>query len=235
LARVDFFYFNNPGNPTGRVFNGEEVSKLSELCRRHEVCLISDEAYEYIVYDGSRHVSPLALGGEHVIGIHSFSKTYAMTGWRLGYTVSRNDKVNRLLTLGNFAQTAGVTTFLQHAAAAALNDTETGAESIRGMVMEYRKRRDLLYEGLSAINGIRLAKPGGAFYLFPDCSELIPDQCTGDERETYIFRRLLDHGVAVVPGKSFGTGCEEYVRLAYSCTPLPAIETALKRIRTALG
>jgi aspartate aminotransferase len=158
-----------------------------------------------------------------------------MTGWRLGYTVTRNAHVARLLRLGNYTQTAGVTTFLQYAGAEALNNVQAGNEFLASMVEEFTYRRDALYDGLKGVPGVTLARPQGAFYVFPNFSGAIPRNVTGEERKRWVYDKLLAQGICTVYGACFGRHFIDNVRLSFSATPIAAIEEAAGRIHDAFA
>ncbi len=226
----EFFYLNNPQNPTGKVFSEDELARIVDICTRHGVFVIADEAYEKIIYEG-RHFSAVRFPQENIITVFTLSKTFAMTGWRSGYVVTRNAKVAKLLRLGNYTQTAGVTTFLQYAAAEAMNNVEESRRAIATMVAEFQRRRDALYEGLQDLPRVRMDKPAGAFYMFPDFSEFIPRELTGKERHHYVYELLMEHGIASVYGSCFGKHFGDNVRLSFSATPVPVIHDAVERFR----
>ncbi len=233
LRAVQFFYLNNPHNPTGKVFSENEVRSIAELCHKYDVWLISDETYEQIVYDGLEHFSAASLDQEKIIAIFSFSKSYSMTGWRLGYLVTRQERIPSILRLADYSQTAGVVPFIQYAGKEALANRAESDRAIGAMVGEFQRRRDVLYQGLNAIDGIRVEKPGGAFYMFPNFTELIPADLAGPERELYVVNRLMEHGVAVVHGSCFGIGFEDNIRISFSTTPVSAVEAGVRRIEQA--
>lgn len=231
LEGASFFYLNTPQNPTGKLFTKEEVTAIVELCAKHNAFLISDEAYEAVLFDGEKHFSPTSLEYENIISTFTLSKTFSMTGWRLGYLVTRNKEIPKLLKLGNYTQTAGVTTFLQYAAAEALNNREESQKAINTMVTEYEKRRNVFYGGLASIDGLRVTKPKGGFYFFPDFSNFIPKNITGEERRLYIYKLLLNEGVASVYGSCFGNYFDDYIRFSFSTTPVESIKEGLERIK----
>ncbi len=234
LEEAAFFYLNTPQNPTGKLFTKEEVIKIAELCLKHGAFLISDEAYEAIVFDNQKHFSPTSLEYDNIISTFTLSKTYAMTGWRLGYLVTRNKEIPKLLKLGNYTQTAGVTTFLQYAAAEALNNKEESDKAIAQMVVEFQKRRDVFFNGFTSIGGIKVTKPSGGFYFFPDFSAFIPRDITGEERKLYIYNLLLNEGIASVYGSCFGNYFTDNVRFSFSTTPISAIEEGIERMKKIL-
>jgi len=227
----DFFYLNNPQNPTGKVFTEEELRRIVDICTDNGLFVIADESYEKIVYEGHRHWSASQIPQDNIITVYTLSKTYAMTGWRVGYAVTRNEKVARLLRLGNYTQTAGVTTFLQYAAAEAMNNVEESEKAISTMMKEFTLRRDALYEGIQDLPGVRLDRPDGAFYMFPNFSERIPAELEGEERHRWVYHQLMEYGIATVYGSCFGKHFGDNVRLSFSATPVPVIEEAVDRLR----
>lgn len=225
----DFFYLNNPQNPTGKVFAREELEKIIDICTRNGCYIISDEAYERFVFDGLKHVSLTEFEQDNIISVFTFSKSFAMTGWRLGYVVTRHSHIAKLLRLGNYTQTAGVTTFLQYAAAETLNNHEEADAAVAIMRTEFAKRRDVLFDGLKDLDGVKLAKPEGAFYLFPNFTQVIPEEVQGEKRKTFIYELLSEHGMSCVYGSCFGKHFVDNVRLSYSATSVPVIEDACER------
>jgi aspartate/methionine/tyrosine aminotransferase len=225
----DFFYLNNPQNPTGKVFTREELLRVVDVCTRAGVFVIADEAYEKIVYDGGRHFSLARVPQENIITVFTLSKSFAMTGWRVGYAVTRHAHVAKLLRLGNYTQTAGVTTFIQYAAAEALNNLEESRRAVTAMVEEFERRRDALYEGLKDLPGVSVDRPAGAFYVFPNFSDVIPRGLEGEERHHYVYRLLMEQGVATVYGSCFGHHFGDNIRISFSATPVPLIHEAVER------
>jgi len=230
-----FLYLNSPHNPTGKIFSKEEVKRIVEICRKYGVYILSDEAYERITFDGKKHFSPMQLDYENIIAVYTFSKTYAMTGWRLGYLVSRNKKLTNIIKLGDYTQTAGVPTYTQFAGTEALSNSKMEKESVDGFMKEFSLRRDALYEGLKSIDGINVpGKPEGAFYIFPDFSEFVPQNISKEEIRLHIYRKLFESGVATVYGSCFGKYFQNNLRFSYSTTNLQQIEEGLNRIKASL-
>jgi aspartate aminotransferase len=235
IKDAGFLYLNSPHNPTGKIFSKEEVEKIVEICKKFDVYILSDEAYERITFDGKKHFSPMQLDYENIITVYTFSKTYAMTGWRLGYLVSRNKKLTNIIKLGDYTQTAGVPTYTQFAGAEALSNSIMEKESVDGFMKEFSLRRDALYEGLKSIEGINVpGKPEGAFYIFPDFSEFVPKNINKEESKLHIYNKLIDAGVATVYGSCFGKYFQNNLRFSYSTTNLQQIEEGLSRIKQAL-
>jgi aspartate aminotransferase len=234
LANVAFFYLNTPQNPTGKVFTKEEITAIADLCEKHGVYLISDEAYERIVFDGIDYFSPMALNRDFIIGCYTLSKTYAMTGWRLGYIVCREPKIAKMLRLGDYSQTAGVVTFLQYAGAEALDNTAAEEAFLAPILIEYEKRRDYLYAELCKIEGLKVNRPQGAFYFFPDFSGFVPEHIPATTRTQYVFQKMMDEGVATVFGLAFGRHFSGSLRLSFSCTDMDDIARGIARMKVAL-
>jgi aspartate aminotransferase len=230
-----FLYLNTPHNPTGKIFSKEEIEKIIGICSKYNVWVLSDEAYERITFDGKPHYSPMQFDYENIISVYTFSKTYAMTGWRLGYLVCRNKHLTNVMKLGDYTQTAGVPTYTQFAGAEALLNTEKESESFGKFMDEFCLRRTAMYEGLKSIDGVKLPiKPEGAFYIFPDFSEFVPKNLSKEESKLYIFNKLMDGGVATVYGSCFGKYFQNNLRFSYSTTNLQQIEEGVNRIKKAL-
>ncbi len=235
MKDASFLYLNTPHNPTGKIFSEDEIKKIVEICRKYNTYILSDEAYERITFDGKKHFSPMQLDYKNIIAVYTFSKTYAMTGVRLGYLVSRDKKITNIIKLGDYTQTAGIPTYTQFAGAEALTNIDKETESVESFLNEFAIRRNALYNGLNAIEGIRLPlKPDGAFYIFPDFSEFVPNNIKSEEGKLYVFNKLIDSGVATVFGSCFGQYFQNNLRFSYSTTDLTQIEEGLDRIKKAL-
>ena len=224
-VRTRLIILNSPSNPTGSVIPQRDLERIAEAARVHDAWVLSDEIYSRLMYDGE-HTSIISLPGmlERTVLLDGFSKTYAMTGWRLGYgimPIQLAEAVALLLT-NSIGCTA---TFTQHAGLAALTGPQ---DDVDKMVAQFRQRRDAIVEGLNAIPGITCLKPQGAFYVFPNVRSFGK---TSAELSAY----LLDTaGVAVLPGTAFGRYGEGYLRLSYA-NSLENIERALMRMREALA
>jgi aspartate/methionine/tyrosine aminotransferase len=214
---------NSPGNPTGAVATREAVQQVLELAERHDLWVISDECYEDLVFEGE-HVSPASLGGHgRVISAFSFSKSYAMTGWRVGYVVA-HDGVAPLLARAQEPIVSSASTISQKAAEAALSGPQDSVARFRDA---YRRRRDAALAQLDAA-GVGYARPGGAFYLMVDVSQ------AADGPDAFARRLLVEHGVAVVPGTAFGAGGLGMVRVSLAAAH-DAIAVGLARLCAALA
>jgi aspartate aminotransferase len=193
---------NSPSNPTGGAFGGECVKSISDIANDKSMLVISDEVYDEIVY-GAGHHSFLGKAG-HVIYLNSFSKTYAMTGWRIGYIVTSTEYADELAKL-HYHNVACPATPVQYAAVEALKGPQ---DRVREMVNEFRARRDIIVKELNSIDGFSCATPKGAFYVFPSYNFDIPD---GE-----LALRLLKAGVICVPGASFGKSGAKHLRFSYA-------------------
>lgn len=224
-ARTRLIIINSPHNPTGGVLGPEILAGIAALSHEYDVPVLSDEIYSRLLYDGNPFASIASLPGmkERTIILDGFSKTYAMTGWRLGYGVMPIDlagHVTRLMTNSNSC-TAG---FTQMAGVAAL----TGPDNhVLTMIDEFHRRRDVIVAGLNAIPGLTCLRPDGAFYAFPNIT------ATGQSSRSLADYLLTEAGVAVLAGTSFGQAGEGYIRLSYA-NSIPNIEEALQRIAHAL-
>jgi aspartate aminotransferase len=200
---------NTPQNPTGGVLTEEDVLFVCDLAQKHDLIVVSDEIYSQLVY-GFHHVSPLSQPGmrERTVLMDGLSKSYAMTGWRLGYAVAPAALAAKLdqLMINSSSCAAG---FTQMAAIEALSAPES-EHAVHGMVKVFEHRRDLVVDALNAIPGVRCAKPQGSFYAFPNI------QGTGFDERELADRLLTEAGVAVLPGTAFGEAGKGYIRLAYT-------------------
>ena len=230
-----FLYLNTPHNPTGKIFSKDEIDRIVEICKKYNVFILSDEAYEHITFEGKKHYSPLQSDYENIIAVYTFSKTYAMTGWRLGYIVSKNKQLANIFKLGDYTQTAGVPTYTQFAGAEALTNSDKEQQAINDFMKEFIIRRDAMYDVLKSISGVKLpGKPEGAFYIFPDFSEFVPKDLSKAEGSVYMYKKFVEAGVATVYGSCFGKYFQNNLRFSYSTTNLQQIEEGISRIKNAL-
>jgi aspartate/methionine/tyrosine aminotransferase len=214
---------NTPQNPTGGVLTEEDVKFVCELAHKHDLLVVSDEIYSQLVY-GFEHVSPLSHPGmrERTVLMDGLSKSYAMTGWRLGYAVAPKALAAKLDTLmiNSSSCAAG---FTQMAAIEALSAPES-EHAVARMVKVFEHRRNLIVDGLNAIPGMRCARPEGAFYAFPNI------EGTGFDEHELADRLLSEAGVAVLPGTAFGKAGKGFIRLAYTQSE-DELKLGLDRIR----
>ena len=223
--RTKLLIINSPQNPTGGVLAPDEIGRIAELARHFRIPVLSDEIYRRFLYEG-QFTSIASQPGlkEQTIILDGFSKSYAMTGWRLGYGVMPAplaEHMTRLMT-NSVSCTA---TFVQQAGLAALRGDDG---PVQAMVEEFRRRRDLVVEGLNRLPGVSAVRPRGAFYVFPNIKAL---RRPAKEIATYL---LDEAGVALLWGTAFGEFGEGYLRLSYAASAA-AIQEALDRMGTALA
>jgi len=222
--RTRLVILNSPQNPTGGVLPADDLGEIARLCAQRDLVILSDEIYSRILYEG-RHRSITSFPGmpEKTIILDGFSKTYAMTGWRLGYGVMPTELAKAVERLQVNA-TSCTASFTQRAGLAALTGPQ---DSVYRMVEEFRKRRDLMVAGLNQIPGFRCTLPGGAFYAFPNI--------TGTGRSSRELAELLleSAGVACLSGTAFGQFGEGYLRFSYA-NSTENIKKALERIGSAV-
>ena len=223
--RTKLIILNSPHNPTGGVLGEDDIRGIAEMAQKHDIIVFSDEVYEYIIYEGEHH-SIASLPGmlDRTILLSGFSKTYAMTGWRLGYAVMPKELIDPVVRL--IVNSVSCTpAFIQYAGIEALTGPQ---DSVSRMVDEFKTRRDLIVEGLNEIPGISCLRPKGAFYVFPNVKKIGMD-CS--RLADYL---LKEAGVATLAGTAFGKYGEGYLRLSYA-TSQENIKKALKRINTAVA
>ena len=214
---------NSPSNPTGSLYGREETEEIIELACRKDLLIMSDEIYEYLLYDGSIHHRPASFSSEaadRVITVSGFSKTFSMTGWRLG-TLVANPSISKAVASLQSQTTSNATTFSQYGALAALQNWSKAMGAVNEMLVHFDRRRMKLLDGLNAIAGCSCLRSQGAFYLFPSIAEL------GISSEDFSNQLLEKEKVAVVSGHAFGA--DGYVRLSYA-TSDEVIEEGLLRI-----
>jgi aspartate/methionine/tyrosine aminotransferase len=221
--RTRLLVINSPANPTGGVLTRADLEAIAELAIRHDLVVLADEIYGRILYDGQEHVSIASLPGmaERTIVLDGFSKTFAMTGWRMGYAIVPPWLVSAYgqLVINTISC---VPTFAQVGAVEAIRGPQ---EPMAAMVDEFRARRDLIVDGLNAIPGIRCLSPKGAFYVFPDISG------TGLSGRQFADRLLMEANVCVLAGTAFGGVAAGHIRISYA-TSRPNLTNALGRIRS---
>ncbi len=224
--RTKLVILNSPSNPTGGVLSQEDLQHIARLVQRYDCWVLSDEIYSRLVYDGLTAPSIASLPGmkERTIIVDGFSKTYSMTGWRLGFgimPIALAQQVELLLT-HSIGATAHFTQF------AGLEAILGPQEAVDEMVAAFQRRREVMVSGLNSIPGFRCRQPQGAFYAFPNIREI-------GTSSAELAERLLDEaGVALLPGSAFGVYGEGYLRLSYA-TSVEKIKEGLDRIRQVLS
>jgi aminotransferase len=212
---------NTPGNPTGAMFDEADLKEMAEIAREREIFILSDEPYEDIIFDGRKHVSIGALDGMKDLTVSAFtlSKTYAMTGWRVGYAAAPKPIVDEMEKLMEH-MVSGVSSPAQRAALAAITGPQ---DCVADMLAAYEKRRKIVYEGLNAIEGITCLEPESTFYAFPNIKQL---GMSSWDLAKYLVK---EHKVALVPGSIFGDNGEDYLRLSFAASA-EHLEEGLQRI-----
>ncbi|MBE6072840.1 MAG: pyridoxal phosphate-dependent aminotransferase [Clostridium butyricum] len=225
---------NSPNNPTGTIYSKEELIEIANFAKEHDLIIISDEIYEKLIYDGNEHISIASLSKdayERTIVINGVSKTYAMTGWRLGYAAA-SERIVKHMTSIQSHMTSNVNTIAQYAAIEALNGP---VEDLKNMVNEFESRRNFMIGKLDKIDGISTIKPSGAFYVMVNISEYLNTSLNNIEiKNSLDFAKVLldEEKVAVIPGSGFGL--ENYIRLSYA-TSKEIIEKGIDRISNFLN
>ncbi|KRN88905.1 pyridoxal phosphate-dependent aminotransferase [Ligilactobacillus ceti] len=228
-ARTDktkLVIINSPQNPSGTVYTEKELWEIGNWAVKHQIMILADDMYGMLVYNGNQFKSLWELSPEirrQTIVVSGFSKTYAMTGWRVGYVLADPALIAKLSSFLSHS-TSNLTAVSQYAALAALQGDQS---CIQAMRLEYQRRLNLIYPQLQKITGIKLLeKPAGAFYMFPDISEAV--KLTGfATTEDFVFALLTEAHVAVIPGSAFGM--ENHIRLSYAAS-LENLNEAVARI-----
>lgn len=218
--RTRMFVLVSPNNPTGAVTPPDVIRKIADLAVKHDILIIADEIYAKMIYAPNEHLSIATLPGmkERTITLNGFSKTYAMTGWRVGYLAAPLDFVEKV-TEPRHTLSINTCTVSQHAALAALTGPQ---EPLQAMLADYAARRDWLMPALTAA-GFTYGHPGGAFYIYTNISS------TGMPAPDFCERLLRETGVMLFPGTMFGDDSTDYIRISY-LQPLPMIQEAMRRI-----
>jgi aspartate aminotransferase len=231
--RVRVFILNSPNNPTGAAYSRDELEALAQVLEPHECFIISDDVYEKIVYDGFRFQNIVGINGklrERTVIINSLSKTYAMTGWRIGYALGPAPLISTAAKIQG-QSTSNPTSFAQAASVEALKGPQ---DEVGEMVREFQRRRDRIVEGLNAMEGVECPNPEGAFYVFPRIGSLFGKKGKKAKIESAsdLTDFLLEEAqVVAVPGEDFGSA--DHVRFSYA-TSFEDIERGCDRIEAAL-
>ena len=212
--------FCSPSNPTGTMIPKDELEKIAEIAKEHQIWCIADEIYCELVYDDHKHVSIGSFPGmkDYTIILNGFSKSFAMTGWRIGYIAAPEDLMAQIVKLHQY-NTICAPIMSQYAA---LEGLKNGWSEVEKMRVSYQQRRNLMYKAFIDM-GLSVPEPTGAFYMFPDISS------TGLSAEEFATELFQKYNVAVVPGTAFGSAGEGHIRCCYA-TAIDKIKTALDKI-----
>ena len=222
--RTKLVVVNSPNNPSGAVVSREEFEKIYQLTSSRGITLMSDECYSHFVYEGAPFsVGSLPGAKPNVVVVGSLSKTFAMTGWRLGYALAPKQLISAINKLQSHS-TSNPTSIVQKAGIEALTGPQ---DSVPEMLAEYRRRRDYVIPALNAIPGIRCATPGGAFYAYPNIGSFFGRNGINSAMD-FSSALLQEAHVAVVPGEAFGT--QEHIRISYAAS-MDELERGIERIR----
>ena len=233
-SKTKAILLNSPHNPTGIVYKKNELEEIAQIAKKYNLIIISDEIYEKLIYDGEEHVSIASLSEdayERTIVINGLSKTYAMTGWRVGYTAS-STKLAKVMSSVQSHMTSNVCSISQYAALEALTGPQ---DSINMMKNAFEERRNFMMKKLEGIDEVSFIKPQGAYYIMVDITYFIGKSINGIKINNSIeFAKILleEEKVAVIPGAAFGL--ENFIRLSYA-TSMEVIEEGLDRIKSFLG
>jgi aspartate/methionine/tyrosine aminotransferase len=230
--RARALVLNNPWNPVGTAFHAAELESIVRFTIEHDLLLISDEIYESLIYDGRQHISPAVLkeARQRTVLVNSLSKTYAMTGWRVGYCAAPAQLIHSmLLLLQQFSR--GPATFVQDAAVCALESSQDCVEQMR---LEYQARRDLVVRQLQGLAGIRPLIPDGGLFVMVDLRDCLSltraRQFTSEDIRQYL---LQEHGVVVIHGSAYGACGEGLLRVSFAAGG-QILERGLFQLREAL-
>jgi aminotransferase len=226
--RTKAILINTPGNPTGAVLSRQNLETVAEIAQKHNLFVLSDEVYEYFIWEGAEHVSIGSIPGmkERTITINSLSKAYSMTGWRVGYTAAPATVTAEMIKLQENVY-ACVNSIAQAAAVEALTGTR---KYLNVMIEEYRKRRSYMLETLTAIQGLDIISPSGAFYMV---AELDPPWGAHGS-EDFALRLLKQSRVATIPGTAFGKSGRDYLRISYAAN-MSELRKSVVRIQQFMG
>lgn len=227
--KTKMILLNSPNNPTGNVYNKEELTAIAELAKEKDILILSDEIYEKLIYGDTKHISIASLSEDaynRTIVINGVSKAYSMTGWRIGYAAS-SEEITKLMSNIQSHTTSNPNSIAQYASVAALKGND---EQMEKMVTEFKHRRECMVNKINSIDGVSCINPEGAFYVMMNISKVFGKKCNGTEiKDSISFSdQLLDkEKVAVIPGIGFGV--DNYVRLSYA-TSMGNIKNGLDRI-----
>lgn len=230
-AKTKAIVLNTPNNPTGTIYNKEELEVIADFAKKYNIIIISDEMYEKLIYDNENHISIASLSKdayERTIVINGLSKSYAMTGWRIGYCAA-SEKIAKLMMSIQSHVTSNVCSITQYAALEALNGPQN---EITKMINEFEKRRNYMINRIESIDNLSIVKPKGAFYIMINIENCLGKEINGkilNDSMEFCASLLENEKLAVIPGKAFGLN--NYIRVSYA-TSMEAIKEGLNRIES---
>ena len=230
-AKTKAIVLNTPNNPTGTIYNKEELEVIADFAKKYDIIIISDEMYEKLIYDNENHISIASLSKdayERTIVINGLSKSYAMTGWRIGYCAA-SKKIAKLMISIQSHVTSNVCPITQYAALEALNGPQ---DEITKMINEFEKRRNYMINRIESIDNLSIVKPKGAFYIMINIENCLGKEINGkilNDSMEFCASLLENEKLAVIPGKAFGLN--NYIRVSYA-TSMEAIKEGLNRIES---
>lgn len=230
-AKTKAIVLNTPNNPTGTIYNKEELEVIADFAKKYNIIIISDEMYEKLIYDNENHISIASLSKdayERTIVINGLSKSYAMTGWRIGYCAA-SEKIAKLMMSIQSHVTSNVCSITQYAALEALNGPQ---DEITKMINEFEKRRNYMINRIESIDNLSIVKPKGAFYIMINIENCLGKEINGkilNDSMEFCASLLENEKLAVIPGKAFGLN--NYIRISYA-TSMEAIKEGLNRIES---
>lgn len=230
-AKTKAIVLNTPNNPTGTIYNKEELEVIADFAKKYNIIIISDEMYEKLIYDNENHISIASLSKdayERTIVINGLSKSYAMTGWRIGYCAA-SEKIAKLMISIQSHVTSNVCSITQYAALEALNGPQ---DEITKMINEFEKRRNYMINRIESIDNLSIVKPKGAFYIMINIENCLGKEINGkvlNDSMEFCATLLENEKLAVIPGKAFGLN--NYIRVSYA-TSMEAIKEGINRIES---
>ena len=230
-AKTKAIVLNTPNNPTGTIYNKEELEVIADFAKKYDIIIISDKMYEKLIYDNENHISIASLSKdayERTIVINGLSKSYAMTGWRIGYCAA-SEKIAKLMISIQSHVTSNVCSITQYAALEALNGPQ---DEITKMINEFEKRRNYMINRIESIDNLSIVKPKGAFYIMINIENCLGKEINGkilNDSMEFCASLLENEKLAVIPGKAFGLN--NYIRVSYA-TSMEAIKEGLNRIES---
>lgn len=224
---------NSPNNPTGTIYSKEELSEIAEFAKKYDLIIVSDEIYEKLIYDNKKHISIASISEDafnRTVVVNGLSKSYAMTGWRIGYAAAPLE-ITKLMVSIQSHMTSNTNSITQYAAIEALTSNQ---DTIKNMIVQFEKRRNFMVEKIENMGGLKIIRPSGAFYVMINIESFFNKELNGKKIENSLdFSEVLltEEKVAVIPGAAFGL--DNYIRVSYA-TSIELIDKGLNRLEVFL-